>query len=386
MAKRGNGEGTIYKYRNGWRGQIVLGRDPETGKIIRGTASAKTRREVQEKIIALKMEYVKKSHSYAGGYTVDSWLNLWMEKYKKHSIKQKTYESYMEVINNYLVPQFESVQLSELKASEIQAMINSMTEKKLSSRTIRYAVTVLHNALDQAMKNSMITGNVSNAVVLPKQNKRKMRVLSQEEQRRFILACRQDEGGLPFILMLATGIRRAELLGLRWMDLDVEKPSIKIVQSVLRVKDFDSEEPKTKIIFDTPKTESSARGIPIPKSILSDLLAHKDRQEDQKEGLRKLGIEYQDNDLIFASELGTPIEPRNLNRKFYKLIAQAGIENINLHGLRHSFATRLLEEKEHPKVVQELLGHKSIQITLDTYSHVSNDLKKDAIEKINKYF
>lgn len=236
------------------------------------------------------------------------------------------------------------------------------------------------------MKNEMIIKNVTNAVVLPKQIKREIRVLTQEQQKKFIEVCKKDDGGLPFILMIATGIRRAEVLGLRWEDLNEKDCTIKVVQSVLRVKDFNGKDGKTKLIFDTPKTKNSIRTIPIPEAVLIDLLDHRKKQKLEVKEFETIGLEYQHHNLIFASKTGQPIEPRNLNRKFYKLIDKAGIQNINLHGLRHSFATRLLEEKEPAKVVQELLGHKSIQITLDTYSHVSDELKREAIQKIDKYF
>lgn len=386
MAKRGNGEGTIYKYRSGWRGQIVLGRDPDTGKMIRKTVTAKTRKEVQESLIKYKTDYLKTSNKNEEKYSVSQWLLHWMEEYKRGNIKEKTYESYMHIINNYLIAQLGNFIISELTTGQVQTMINNMKDKELSSRTIRYANTVLHNALEQAVNNDIIVKNVTNAVVLPKQNKREIKALSQEQQKKFIEVCKNNEGGLPFILMIASGIRRAELLGLRWEDVDEKNCSIKIVQSVLRVKDFDNGETKTKLIFDTPKTKSSIRTIPIPKSVLKDLLKHKEEQKQDKIELNELGLKYQEHNLVFASKTGQPTEPRNLNRKFYKLIKKAGIESINLHGLRHSFATRLLEEKEPAKVVQELLGHKSIQITLDTYSHVSNNLKREAIEKIDKYF
>jgi integrase len=385
MGKRGCGEGTIFKDGHSWRCQIMLGRDLETGKVIRATASAKTRQEVQAKLLKLKEEHANKK-GISESVVVEKWLLLWMEQYKKNSIKEKTYESYMHLLKKYLIPYLGCNQLVELKTAHIQSMITDMSYRGLSSRTIRFTNAVLHNSLEQALKNEMVIKNVSDAVALPKQNKKPIRFLLQTQQITFIKACKEDSGGLPFILMLATGMRRAEVLGLRWQDIDSSNPSVKVVQSVLRVKDFESKVPKTKIIFGSPKTEASVRTIPVPKSVMDKLLLHKANQENHKTEWQKLGLLYKELDLIFASEVGTPTEPRNLNRKFYKLCEKAGIINMNLHALRHSFATRLLEENEHPKVVQELLGHKSVQLTLDTYSHVSNQLKQDAIEKIGKYF
>ena len=381
--KRGNGEGSIYKDGAVWRGQVSIGRDITTGKLRRMSFSGKTRRDVQEKIAQALSEISTGTFVEPTSQSVREWDKTWLKDYKRGSIRPKTYESYMYIIDSYVNPVIGDTPLKDLRTDHIQKLLNNMASKGLSSRTIRYAATIIHSFLAQAVKNGIIARNVSDAITLPKGSKKQMRVLSGDEQKRLIEVCRNDRLGAAFILSLAAGLRRSECLAIRWKDINLDENYIQIVQSLVRIKNYEGDKKKSELVFQQPKTASSIRTIPIPPSVKAELENHKARQDGEK---AKAEGAYCDIDLVFCTELGKPIEPRNFERKFKQLLEKANIPTINLHGLRHSFATRLLEENEHPKIVQEMLGHKSIQITLDTYSHVSKELKRNAADKLDKYF
>ena len=230
----------------------------------------------------------------------------------------------------------------------------------------------------------LLDKNVAEATVLPRMVKKDIRVLTLIEQSKFLSTVAGDRLSAAFILDLSTGLRQGELLALKWGDINFEENYIRVRRTIIRTNIFNKDKESTsQLIFQDPKTKAGKRFVPYPDNISNVLSEHKHRQISEK---IKAGSLYEDNDFVFCTELGKPIEPRNFTRKFYKLAKKAGLQDINLHALRHTYATRLLEMNEHPKVVQELLGHSSITVTLDIYSHVMPEIKKSAANKLNKLF
>jgi integrase len=166
---------------------------------------------------------------------------------------------------------------------------------------------------------------------------------------------------------------------------DLQSGVIRIEQTVQRIKIFEENSlTKTKLVFSEPKTKSGNRSIPLPARVLTELRSHKKRQLEEKLAAEEI---WEESGLVFTTELGGVVEPRNFLRKYYQLLKKAGLEHINFHtATRHTFATRLLEANEHPKVVQEMLGHASIVLTLDTYSHVLPEIKQAAAAKLDFLF
>ncbi|QCX33507.1 site-specific integrase [Caloramator sp. E03] len=381
--KRGNNEGTIYRRPNGlWCAQITLGRD-EMGKLKRMTFYGKTRQEVSEKINKALTSYSAGILVEPSQITLGNWLNTWLFEYKKNSLRPSTLQSYEYLIRYHINPALGHYKLKELRSEHIQLCYNEKLKEGLSPKTIRNLHNVINAALKQAVKNNLITRNVTETTSLPKYKKKEIKVLTLEEQDKFIKALEGERLKAAFILALSTGLRQGELLALTWDNIDFKEGTLTVKKSLKRVKNFDKSIKKnTVLIFQEPKTSSGIRIVPIPPSVIEELKEHRKAQLQEK---LKAGEVYEDNNLVFASELGRPIEHSHLLRVFYRITEKANID-INFHALRHTYATRLLETNEHPKVVQEILGHKDITTTLNIYSHVMPEVKKAAAMKINHLF
>ncbi|HQL36040.1 MAG TPA: site-specific integrase [Bacillota bacterium] len=430
--KRGQNEGSIRQRKDGsWEARYTIGFNTK-GKAIRKSIYGKTRKDVAEKLTKVLNSIYNGTYIEPAKITVGPWMDTWLENYKKQSVKSKTYESYVFITEYYIKPSIGTIPLKDLRPDHIQTMLNEikaripertlnkikkleyeldehskdskksrkkeildkesieeqiteLSKERISDRTIEYIKIVLSGALQQAVENTLLVRNVCDAVKLPKNaDKKKIRVFTREEQEKFINALNGERLKAAFLMLLYTGIRVGELLALKWSNLDLEKGFLYVDKTLSRVKDFDSEENKTKLIYGTPKTDSGTREIPLLKSIVKILKIHKAEQAQEK---LLAGTMYNNkSDLVFCTNLGKEIDPPNLAKVFYRIVKKAGIAHANLHCLRHTFATRGLESGIELKVMQVLLGHSSIVITADTYSHVLPNKKKEAMEKLNNIF
>lgn len=388
--KRGNGEGCIRKRKDGkWEARFTNGRDPATGKLKTRSIYGKTRQEVNEKLTQALNDINQGTYVETNKVTLGSWLDTWLAQYAKPHIRPATWESYEMLIRVHIKPILGSVDLKKLQPSHLQKLYNDKRSNGradgqggLSSRSVELIHTVIHSALNQAVQEGILVRNVAGSTRLPRREPKEVRVLSLDEQAVFIKVLYEDDLGLAYLLDLGTGLRRGELLGLKWRDINLDEGIIRVTQSLSRVVTEDGST-RTGLKFQPLKTAKSQRSVPIPEYMIEKLNIHKAKQDELK---RLLGSEYKDNDLVFCTDFGTPLEPGNFTRKFYKLIDKAGLDHINLHALRHTYATRLLELDENPKIIQELLGHSQISMTMNTYVHVLPERKQSAATKINKLF
>ncbi|MEP6901923.1 MAG: site-specific integrase [Actinomycetota bacterium] len=250
-----------------------------------------------------------------------------------------------------------------------------MSESKLSARTVRYVHAILTSAFSQAVKWQMLSSNPCNVVDLPRQQKTEMRAFSQKQTKRFLEVAKEDKHGLIFAFALASGMRPEKYLALKWSDVDFEKNTATVQRTLIWRKGGGR-------YFGEPKTEKSRRTVPMPESLFIKLKAHKRLQAEQ---IIKLGQSYERNNLVFAIDTGKPIYLANLRqRHFHKILETADLKGFWIYDLRHSTATLLLSEGINPKIVSERLGHASVVLTLDTYSHVLPDMQKDATSKLGQ--
>jgi len=379
--KRGAGEGSVTQRKDGlWQGAVTIGRNAN-GTQKRKYFCGKTRTEVSKKMTtALKELQEGKFIDNSTSPTIKQWMNHWLWTYKKNNLKQTTFEQYETLLRIHLYPELGKVKLSDLKTDKLQNLYNDMKEKGLSAKTIHTLNTILHAGLKQAIWNGLINKNITEQIVLPRNEYKEMRVLSKDEQDKLMNVLKNDRMGTAIIFSLLTGVRRGELLALKWSDIDLDKRLVYVKRTVNRVKNYDNEGNKTKLIISDTKTPKSRRVIPIINYLYEVLKEHKAVQDEEK---ALAGEIYEDNDLVFATETGRLIDPGNFNRTFSRMTKRAGIEHANPHSLRHTFATRSLEAGIDLKTLQEIMGHSSMTITGDVYAHVMIERKVEAMNKLN---
>ncbi len=388
--KRGNGEGSISKRPDGtWWARITTGVD-KNGKQKRKAFYGKTRQEVQKKMTAALNDINLNIYTEPSKLTLEMWLNTWLNEYALNSIKQSTRVSYETFITKHINPIIGKHKLQNLRPDIIQKFYNDKLENGrldgkggLSPKTIKNIHVMLHEALGQAFKNGLISRNVTEAVTLPKITKKEMRVLTSDEQSRLLKLCSNENNGIFIILALSTGMRLGEILGLQWKDIDFTNKLLTIKRTVNRLKNYDSNiDAKTTLIINSPKTENSIRVIPLNDKILKYLKSYKAFQTKK---YFSTGIPIGQDTFVFPNSFGNIGEPKTYQNIFTALTKQADIKNSHFHCLRHTFATRALEEGIPAKTVSEILGHANVSTTLDLYSHVLLDTKRNAIERMSKF-
>lgn len=380
--KRGAGEGSISKRKNGlWQGAVTIGRNDD-GSQKRKYFYGKTRNDVTAKITEAIRELRKDCFiNVSESPTLKEWMNTWLWIYKKNSLKQTTFEQYETLIRVHLYPALGNKKLTDLKQEHIQKLYNNMKKEGLSEKTIRMLNCVIHAAFEQAVYNNLASKNITQYVKIPKDSYKEMRVLDREEQKKLFVEAETDRMGAAVKFACMTGVRRGELLSLCWKDIDWDKRLIYVRRTLNRVKDYDKSEKNTKLIVSDTKTAKSRRVIPIIDRLYKILIKQKQMQEREK---LQAGALYEDNDLVFATIIGQPIDPSNFNRTLSRMSKRAGINKVNPHSLRHTFATRSLEAGIDLKTVQEVMGHSSIKVTGDTYMHVMTDRKTEEMRKLNE--
>lgn len=389
--KRANGEGSIGKWivagvNKGWRASISAGRD-ESGKLIRKQFYGKTQKEVKSKLEEYKKQINLGILPTDDKLTLEQWYYTWLFDYRMKDLKPKSFEKYEGIYRNYIKDtHLGNLKLKDLRSTHLQKYYNDLMDKNNKPpSTIRGINTRIKPCLAEAEKQGYIQKNYCKLVTLPKDNTtREIQVLTPEQQKDFISAIHGHGLEILFLTALSTGLRLGEILALKWSDIDFDTSNLTVKRTLQRVTVIDREGNRvSKVIEQTPKTKNSIRTIPIPRNILVKLKDHKVQQSKNKLHLGEL---YANNDYVFCDKLGYPINDKRPNRNLKSVLNKLGIEPLKFHGLRHTYATRLFEANVPPKTVQVLMGHYDISITLDIYTHVMENTKVEAVNKLNEIF
>ncbi len=357
--KRGNGEGSITRRKGGgWMAQYTL-YTAEGRK--RKTLYGKTRAEVAAKLAKALSNREDGLTFDAENVTVGEYLDRWLKDSVEGNVGPRTLSNYQLQVQQHIRPALGRIKLKVLSPAHVQGLYRSKLDSGLAPSSVRYIHAVLHRALKQALRWGLVPRNASESVDLPKLGNEEVEVLLPEEVRTFLDAASEDRLEALYIVAVTVGLRRGELLGLRWTDLELEgEPKLRVGRQLQRMRDGSGRR------FVAPKG-GKGRTIRLPARTVEALKTHRARQAEQK---LKAGPLYQNGNLVFASEVGTPREPSNIDRRSFKpLLKKVGLPNIRFHDLRHTCATVLLSQGVNPKFVQELLGHADIKLTLGTYSH-----------------
>jgi len=374
MAKRrGKGEGSITQLKNGlWQARITYHED---GVVKRKAFYGKTRKEAQEKLTEA-LANLQRGLPLAPNekQTVGEFIQHWLETVAKGQLRPNTYESYCQVFRIRILPHIGGVRLTKLTPQHISGMYAKLQESGLSARSAQYAHAVLHKALNQAVRWNLIPRNPADLVDAPKPKRKELDILSPEQAEALIQAAKGERLEALFVLAITTGLRKGELLGLKWQDVDWNEGKLHVRRALTSVKGGFLEQP--------PKN-GKGRTVVLTKLALNALHKHRAKQLEER---LQAGEYWHGSDYVFASEVGRPLQPKTVFAKFKHLLKKAGLPDIRFHDLRHTAATLLLRQGVHPKVVQEMLGHSSIQMTMDVYSHVLPDLQREAANKLDSLF
>lgn len=370
MAKRrANGEGSVRHRADGrWEGRYTAGRDPETGKQIIKNVLAKTQRECKEKLNKAIEESKGLDVVKAGQYTVGQWMELWFENFAKIKVRPASHQTYKGYIENHIKPNIGAIPLNKLTALDLQKFYKKLLTdgrvdrieaknqaKGLSAKTVRNINQVISSAMDLAIEQKLIAANPTNACALPKVEHKEMKTLTAEQLASFLREAKETGVYEMYYIELATGLRRGELLGLKWEDIDWAQEIIRVRRQVARVNG--------KIVEAPLKTRNSYRTVSISADAIEVLKTQKAKTND----------EY-----VFPSPTGGPISPDSVLHMLHRVLERAGLPKVRFHDLRHTFATLALQNGVDIKTVSGMLGHYSAGFTLDTYAHVTTAAQKEA--------
>ena len=369
--KRANGEGNIRKRKDGrWEGRYTAGHDPVTGKQIVKNVLGKTQNEVKEKLKKALVEAGQVDFTKTGQYTVATWMDTWFENVAKIKVRPSSHQTYKGYIDNHIKPNIGKIPLEKLTTMDLQKFYRKLltkgrverTESKeqpkgLSAKTVRNINQVISSAMDLAVAQKIILANPTNTCELPKVEHKEMQTIPAEQLQAFLEEARATGIYEMYYIELATGLRRGELLGLKWSDIDWKNGIIKVRRQVARVDGQIVEAPL--------KTKNSYRAVSISPQAIEVL----------REQKRKTNDTY-----VFPSPNGGPISPDSVNNMLKRVLERAGIPKVRFHDLRHTFATIALQNGVDIKTVSGMLGHFSAGFTLDTYAHVTTAAQKEAAQ------
>ncbi|MCM3316143.1 site-specific integrase [Rummeliibacillus stabekisii] len=361
---------------NKWSFTAYLGVDPRTGKKKQKTVSGfKTKKEAQ--LAAAKIEESVSTGEYKTleKMTFSDFALKW-EKLNKENFKSTTYSTYIGIIKNRLVPYFNNMYITDIRTIDIQSYYVELLEESLSTRYIRLIHNVLRRLFRDMIKWGLISKNVMGGVEPPKIQKKSYNVLDFAQAMQLLDYMKSNSKQYIFFsLAIWTGMRRGEMLGLRWQDIDFDKKEIYVQQQLAWTQEG--------FIFQSTKTIGSSRTIPIPDQLIKEL---KDYNLAQKKLRLQLGDAFKDYDLVVATSTGNYFMGRNLLYQLERACEELNLPKMTIHELRHTHATIMLQLGEHPKIVSERLGHKSIDITLNLYSHALPSLQRNASDNLQKAY
>ena len=360
MGRRGRNEGSIYQRKDGlWVGQYKVHTvNGGKYKYIYGKRREDVAKRLTRAMADRDSGFVFDSQSL----TLGEYLGKWLEAIRG-TVTYGTWKQYETVVRLHITPALGTTKLDRLTPLHVQTLYRNKLDSGLSARRVVYVHVTINKALKQAVRWSLIPRNVADAVDPPKLQKTEIRPLSEDQVRILLDTAEGDRLEALYVLAVTTGMRQGELLGLQWKDIDLEAGMLRVRRTVFAGT------------VSPPKTDKSRRSIKLTRKAVAALRYHRERYPERI------------SEWVFHTGKGTPVSCYNLhNRSWKPLLAKAGLPHTRFHDLRHTAATLLLTKGVHPKIVQEMLGHSSISITLDTYSHVLPDIQEKAVSVMEDVF
>jgi integrase len=370
--KRGNREGSVYQRKSDGKWVTSITLDDGRRKVL----YSGTQQVAIKKLKKASQQQEQGTLTVGPQHTVAQYLDYWLNAYKQ-KIRPRSYERYEQIIRLHLVPILGKLKLDKLSPQHVQTLYTKKLEEGLSANTVLVIHGMLHKALKSAMRWGILAQNVCDRVDVPRKVPYEIQPLNLEQVQKFLDVVYGHPNEALFILAIATGMRRGEIAGLKWQDIDWENATLHVQRSLTRVPTsmgggYQEAE---------PKTEKSRRSIVLPDFALTALLKHRELHFDIRE---RAGELWQEHDYMFCTPTGEHIHPgHDILEELKKLLKKAGLPDIRFHDLRHSAATMLLGMGIHPKIVQERLGHHDIGTTMNIYSHVLPNMQEEAMKRLN---
>ena len=395
MARKSNtrsaqGSGSIRQRPSGrWEARYTMGHNPSTGKQIRRSIYGSTEKEVLKKLQQVQVDIENGAYTEPQKMTVGEWLEIWLKDYTIN-IKPSTREDYALKIRGHIIPALGAIQLQKLNAHTIQSFYNRLLESGriphkyhknktpvgLSPRTVKLTHTILHMALKQAVKLKYLRDNPTEACTLPRVIKKDMSILQGNQILEFMKAVDGHRYRAVFLTLLFTGMRRGECLGLTWDCVDFQAGTISVNKQLQRKRT------KNDVLEIVPLKNDKPRLLSPPATLFQILKQQKSRQAELQ---LFLGNEWTNTEFVFTSDFGKPLDGNAVYNAFKKLLSTNGLPPIRLHDLRHTAATIMLQNGDDYKTLQDALGHHSAGFTLDTYGHVTAQMKKDSADRMEAF-
>ena len=365
------------KGEHSWQITIDIGAGPD-GERRRHfeTVHSNRKSDAQKKLNELLASLDKGIYTPPGRLTLREYLNQWVKDYVQPNLSPRTAEGYEHICNHHFVPCLGNIKLSGLKPEHLQHYYSEKLSNGLSAQTVKHHHTCLHKALQTAVEWGLLARNIADAVTPPRAQQPEMQTWDEDEITTFLEAARQTPYFALFHTALFTGMRRSEFLAPRWCDLNLLLCQLYVTRSLHVLKGG-------RVVIRQPKSAKGRRMIALSPLTVSVLREHREKQALERV---MLGAQLKDDDLVFSDPEGKPLLPNTVTHAWIKLVRRTRLKPIRLHDARHSHASILLKLGTHPKIVQERLGHASIQITLDTYSHVAPGLQEAAAARFDQAF
>jgi integrase len=372
-------KGHIRKRGKSWAVVFDLGRDASGKRRQKWHSVPGTRRNAERELARLLNELNTGAYVEPARMTFSEYLDRWLADYAKPKVSPKTFERYQEMIDGHIRPALGAYLLPKLAPLHIQAFYSRALASGrkdgrggLSAQSVVHFHRLLHKALAQAVRWQLLARNPVDAVEPPRVERQEMRALDEDETASLLSLLAESRLYMPTMLAVTTGLRRGEILGLRWDNVDLVAGTLAVVQSLEQTKDG--------LRLKTPKTQRSRRSVALPAMTTAALRLHRAKQAEER---LALGPAYDDEGFVCPRPGGAPWAPDVFSTAFAAFVRRSGMKAFRFHDLRHTHASHLLKADVHPKIVSERLGHSSIGITLDTYSHVLPGMQQDAARLID---
>ncbi|QDX92450.1 site-specific integrase [Brevibacillus laterosporus] len=369
--------GYFRKRGNTWSFTVDIGRKPDGSREQKTKGGFKTKKEAEKACAELITLVGKDNYIEPSKKTISDLMLEWLDYQLKATLRLSTYENYSKAILKRLIPAFGHVKLGELKPIHIQKYYKRLQDEDLSPEYVTYLHAIMRSFMKYQIRIQNIQSNIFDLVDPPTIRKKEKAVWSIEEINRFLSIAKEEKNHnfyMIYLIAIYTGLRRGEVLALRWKDIDLANGKLSVCQNLYYSKGCEFH-------FWEPKTGRSNRLVSIPESLVKELHVHKELQQTHINKVREV---YEDHGLVIANELGIPVHPRSLTDNFRRLIKKSNVTKIRFHDLRHTHATILLQLGEHVKIVSERLGHSDASMTMNVYSHVTRDMQEHAARRFEK--